>query len=92
MNEAFLADVRRVLEPGGTLHFWSDVQEYFESTLALIAAMDGFRGPLDVPARPSLHDLDYQTHFERRMRLHEVQVFRAEFAARPVSGCKETNS
>ncbi len=29
MNESFLADVERVLIPGGTLHFWTDVEDYF---------------------------------------------------------------
>ena len=32
----FLTDVQRVLRPGGALHFWTDVQEYFDTTLELI--------------------------------------------------------
>lgn len=39
LNEAFLTDVGRVLPPGGELHFWTDVREYFETTLELIAGM-----------------------------------------------------
>jgi tRNA (guanine-N7-)-methyltransferase len=36
-------------------------------------------GPLPVPQLPAEHDLDYRTHFERRMRLHGLPVYRAEF-------------
>jgi tRNA (guanine-N7-)-methyltransferase len=86
MNEAFLADVYRVLLPGGALHFWTDVQEYYETTLELIAAIARFEGPLSVEERAAEHDLDYRTHFERRTRLHELPVYRAEFRKPRVSG------
>ncbi len=79
MNEVFLKDVERVLQPGGTLHFWTDVEEYFQTTLELIAAATTLAGPFDVPPHDPEHDLDYRTHFERRMRLHELDVYRAEF-------------
>lgn len=79
MNEAFLRDVERTLRPGGALHFWTDVEEYFRSTLELIAAVTHLQGPLPVPERPATHDLDYRTHFERRTRLARLPVYRAEF-------------
>jgi tRNA (guanine-N7-)-methyltransferase len=79
MNERFLRDVVRVLAPGGTLHFWTDVEEYFQTTLQLIAEATALAGPLEVGERPAEHDLDYRTHFERRMRLHQSPVFRSEF-------------
>src|SRR5947209_6332519 len=31
MNERFLRDVERTLMPSGRLHFWTDVEEYFET-------------------------------------------------------------
>ena len=40
----------------------------FTSTLELIAATTKLAGPLPVAERPAEHDLDYRTHFERRMR------------------------
>jgi tRNA (guanine-N7-)-methyltransferase len=80
MNEAFLADVVRALQPGGRLHFWTDVREYFDATLELIAAHTPLVGPLEVPERPAEHDLDFRTHFERRTRLHGEPVHRAEFS------------
>ncbi len=79
MNEGFLRDVERTLQPAGRLHFWTDVEEYFQSTLELIAAATKLTGPLPVAEQPAQHDLDYRTHFERRMRLHALPVYRSEF-------------
>jgi tRNA (guanine-N7-)-methyltransferase len=82
MNEAFLADVVRTLAVGGRLHFWTDVREYFDQSLELIAARTPLVGPLEVPERPAEHDLDFHTHFERRTRMHGEAVYRAEFVRR----------
>jgi len=79
MNEAFVRQLERVLVPGGSLHFWTDVEDYFRMGLETLARYTSLAGPLDVPELPPEHDLDYRTHFERRMRLHEIQVWRAEF-------------
>lgn len=79
MNESFLADLRRVLIPGGRLHFWTDVEEYYQTSLDLIARETTLIGPLPVDERTPADDLDYQTHFERRTRLHAQPVYRAEF-------------
>jgi tRNA (guanine-N7-)-methyltransferase len=82
MNAAFLKDIERVLVQGGRLHFWTDVDEYFQATLELIAAETTLAGPLSVAERPAEHDLDYRTHFERRTRQHHRPVYRAEFEKR----------
>jgi tRNA (guanine-N7-)-methyltransferase len=79
MNPTFLADVQRSLQPGGTLHFWTDVEEYFTTSLAVIAESTTLLGPLPVAELPAQHDLDYRTHFERRMRLHGEPIYRSEF-------------
>jgi tRNA (guanine-N7-)-methyltransferase len=79
LNEQFLRDVERMLAPGGSLHFWTDVEEYYQSTLELIAATVKLAGPLPVAERPAEHDLDYRTHFERRSRKSDQPVYRAEF-------------
>lgn len=79
LNESFLTDVVRTLETGGRLHFWTDVQEYFDTTLELIAEKTPLVGPLEVPEKPAEHHLDYRTHFERRTRMNEEPVYRAEF-------------
>jgi len=79
LNEQFLRDAERTLQPGGTLHFWTDVEEYYQSTLELIAATVQLTGPLPVTEKPAEHDLDYRTHFERRTRKSDQPVYRAEF-------------
>jgi tRNA (guanine-N7-)-methyltransferase len=79
MNGAFAIDIERTLVPGGRLHFWTDVQEYFETTVTLVKEATHLEGPLDVPERQAQHDLDYRTHFERRTRLSGEAVYRAEF-------------
>lgn len=80
MNESFLTDVVRTLQPGGRLHFWTDVEEYFETGLALVAEHTPLIGPLAVAETPAAHDLDFRTHFERRMRMAGLPVYRSEFS------------
>lgn len=79
MRESFLHDVERALVPGGRFHFWSDVEEYFDESLELLAAQTVLQGPIAVSEAPAQHEMDYRTHFERRMRLHGEPVYRAEF-------------
>jgi tRNA (guanine-N7-)-methyltransferase len=81
MNEPFLRDVERSLVPGGAFHFWTDVEDYFQSSLALVAAATRLEGPFPVPEQTPENDLDFRTHFERRMRLLALPVYRAEFRA-----------
>jgi tRNA (guanine-N7-)-methyltransferase len=85
MNEHFLSDVQRTLVPGGRLHFWTDVEEYFQTSLEIIAAHTRLSGPHPVEEKPADHDLDYRTHFERRMRLNNAPVYRAQFL-NPMAG------
>jgi tRNA (guanine-N7-)-methyltransferase len=79
LNEQFVQHVERVLIPGGSLHYWTDVRERFDETLELLAAKTTLVGPLEVAEQPAEHELDYRTHFERRMRLAELPVYRSEF-------------
>jgi tRNA (guanine-N7-)-methyltransferase len=79
MNETFVGHAERALMPGGALHFWTDVEEYFQVTLEMLAAHTRLIGPIAVPEAAADHDLAYRTHFERRMRLSNEPVYRAEF-------------
>jgi tRNA (guanine-N7-)-methyltransferase len=79
LNETFVREIERVLMASGELHFWSDVEEYFLTTLELIAAATSLQGPIDVPEREAEHDLDFRTHFERRFRLGSQPVYRSRF-------------
>lgn len=79
MQPQFISDLQRVLVPGGIFHFWTDVEEYFEETIGLMKDHSDLSDPVIVPERPAEHDMDYRTHFERRMRKYEHDVFRAQF-------------
>jgi len=79
LNAQFLSDVQRVLHPGGKLEFWTDVQEYFDTTKQLIQSATSLSGPEGIDEQTAEHDLDYRTHFERRTRLNELPVYRARF-------------
>jgi len=79
MKDSFVRDVQRTLRPGGVFHFWTDVEEYFQTSLQLLGDHTVLEGPLDVPESAAEHDMAYRTHFERRMRMHNEPVHRAEF-------------
>jgi tRNA (guanine-N7-)-methyltransferase len=82
---------RRILRPeilqliesrlrfGGKFHFWTDVEEYFNSTLKLVAANTSLLGPFEIPEKEAEHEFDYRTHFERRKRQHGEKIYRTEF-------------
>lgn len=80
MNEAFVRDIVRTLKSGGRLHFWTDVKDYYDATLQLIAAESPLMGPHPVSVSPAEHDLDYRTHFERRTRMAGEPVYRCTFS------------
>lgn len=71
--------IEKRLRPGGLFHFWTDVEEYYLSTLKIIAAETGLIGPSLVPEPLVLDDGDYQTHFERRTCLNHLPVYRSFF-------------
>lgn len=79
LNATFLQDVERVLVSSGQLHFWTDVQEYYNATLELIRETTQLLGPLAVGEKSAEHDMDYRTHFERRTRLNQEAVYRSRF-------------
>lgn len=85
------ADVLKMLEakliPGGTLNFWTDVEEYYLATLELIAAETALEGPFPVEHPfAAVNDPDpdsdisqFNTHFERRTILNDQPVYRSRF-------------
>lgn len=77
-----VTEIQRILKPLGRLHFWTDVEEYFQSGCEIIAAHTSLRGPLPVEL-PEQPDESFKTHFERRTRLHGLPVYRAEFEKLP---------
>ena len=79
MNCTFMREVLRALKPQGRLHFWTDVKEYFDLGLELLQSFDELTGPDFPPERAPEHELDYRTHFERRIRLAGLPVYRSVF-------------
>ena len=43
----YAADVAVCLQPSGKLHFWTDVKDYYDAAVALIAEATPLVGPLD---------------------------------------------
>jgi len=79
LNEKSLVNIERKLKPSGSLHFWTDVLDYYEGTLELIDQVTKFKGPFFVSEPPAAHDMDYLTHFERRTRRNGLPVYRSRF-------------
>ena len=82
LNTVYMQDVVRVLKQAGRFHFWTDVEEYFRSTLDLLEGFPMLEGPLDVEVKPAEHDMDYRTHYERRTRRYERPVYRSLYTLR----------
>ncbi len=82
MLEPLARDIERTLLPDGRLHFWTDVEEYFQTSLDLLSRVTGLEGPIKVPEQEAEHHMDYRTHFERRTRLNDEPVYRAEYRKR----------
>ena len=77
-----LADIERSLVRGGALQVATDVEEYFEVMLALVAERPRFAPePLPELKEPE-HDLDYLTNFERKYRIEGRAIFRASYQLR----------
>ncbi|HEY3965624.1 MAG TPA: tRNA (guanosine(46)-N7)-methyltransferase TrmB [Planctomycetaceae bacterium] len=78
----FLVQAARILEPGGLLHAWTDVEEYFGVMNLLVAENPAFE-PLPPPTeRAALNDMDYHTSFERKKRKLGLPIFRARWQRR----------
>lgn len=76
--EPFFEQAARILIPAGTVHVWTDVEEYFDEAMQAAAATGLFLSPRDVTERVAENEFDYRTHFERRTRLAKQPVWRAE--------------
>ncbi len=78
-TDEFAAGVLRVLQPGGVLHFVTDVQDYFEMVTGLLAAVPAFRElPPPTESAPQ-HDMDYLTNFERKFRKEGRPIYRSRY-------------
>jgi tRNA (guanine-N7-)-methyltransferase len=78
-NDWFVEQASRILVPGGLLHAWTDVEDYFQLMLKTVAKNPDFV-PLPPPEeRPAAHGMDYHTSFERKKRLLGLPIYRARW-------------
>ncbi len=80
VNEKSVRHFSRVIRSGGRFHFWTDVLDYFENTVEMIAEIaPEFGVPIPEEEIEATHELDYRTHFERRSRQHNIPVYRVRY-------------
>lgn len=83
IHETSISHICRILRGGGRFHFWTDVLDYFEITIEMIAATTPELGvPIPEEEAASSHELDYRTHFEKRSREHSIPVYRVRYEKR----------
>ncbi|WP_372725238.1 tRNA (guanosine(46)-N7)-methyltransferase TrmB [Novipirellula sp.] len=83
LNERSILNFSKALRAGGRLHVWTDVLDYFEETVEIIAEIAPELGvPIPEEEIEAQHDLDYRTHFERRSRRHRIPVYRVRYEKR----------
>ncbi len=82
-DERLLIAAERLLAPGGTLAFATDVEAYFAVMRGLVAAHAAFRELPPEPPKTPEHELDYLTNFERKYRLEGRPIWRASYRFEP---------
>jgi len=78
-NEEFTHLAARILKPGGLLHSWTDVEEYFEVITSLMDHHELFEKLPPPEERAPEHDMDYQTSFERKKRQLGLPIYRGRW-------------
>jgi tRNA (guanine-N7-)-methyltransferase len=84
----FVAEVARVLAPGGRLLAATDVPEYAAVVAELVPAHTPLRPLLPPPEHKPEHDLDYLTNFERKFRKQGKAIHRLAYE-RPADGAAQ---
>jgi tRNA (guanine-N7-)-methyltransferase len=82
VTSALVAEIVRLLEPGGRFHIATDVEEYFGVIGDLVAAEPALVATAIPEPRQPAHDLDYLTNFERKFRLEGRVIHRACYEKR----------
>ena len=78
-NPTFVDEMARIIRPGGILHSWTDVEEYFGVITRLVAAHPNFKQLPTPESNEPRHDMDYHTSFERKMRKQGCTIYRARW-------------
>jgi tRNA (guanine-N7-)-methyltransferase len=82
-NDRFADLAAMLLRPGGLLHSWTDVEEYFGVISALMDHHSQFESLPAPQERLPQHDLDYQTSYERKKRKLGLPIYRGRWQRKP---------
>ena len=75
-TDEFADQLAIILQPGGLLHSWTDVSDYFEVIAALMNHHPRFEARTPRLEREATDDLDYATSFERKKRKCGYRIHR----------------
>ncbi len=81
-TDRFADQCAETLHPGGLLHSWTDVGEYFAVIRALMDHHPAFEALPPPAERLPEHDLDYHTSFERKSRQAGLTIHRGQWRRR----------
>lgn len=81
-NPLFTELLARIVQPGGFVHHWTDVADYFHMATTLMNASPHFAPAPPPEERTAEHDMDYQTSFERKKRQLGFPIYRALWTRR----------
>lgn len=84
-NDHFVDLASRLLMPGGLLHSWTDVEEYFGVISSLMNHHADFVTLPPPDEREPEHDMDYQTSYERKKRQLGLPIHRGRWQRKPLS-------
>ena len=83
-TEEFTYILADVVKPGGFVHSWSDVAEYFDIIRDLMEQNPHFSTCEPPSEREATHDMDYQTSFERKKRKLGLPIYRGLWQRNPL--------
>ncbi len=78
-NNTFVDLCSNLLVPGGYLHSWTDVEEYFGVISSLMEHHTDFETLPTPEERDAEHDMDYQTSYERKKRKLGLPIHRGRW-------------
>lgn len=75
-TDELVTQMHGALVPGGLVHSWTDVEEYFGVIRALLDNDPRFEPLPPPPVHSPEHDMDYRTSFERKKRKAGCEIYR----------------
>jgi tRNA (guanine-N7-)-methyltransferase len=78
-TDDFADQIAEVLQMGGILHSWTDVEDYFEVISALMEHHTQFETLPEPTEKTPEHDFDYRTSFERKKRKEGETIYRGRW-------------